>query len=146
MESPSKNQVLVLCCGAATFLSGCGSGSPRQTSFRDHFYLYKLLLSHVRHKNNAFLSCLLKDAAGAAKKAAPALIKKKIGSGSTRKNAASLRNTVRERFYEYSLELSEDPVALLLLLVTVDTHGRPAVLPHQPIQHKARIKDDHRMQ
>ena len=31
-----------------------------------------------------------------------------------------------------SLELAEDPVPLLLLLVAVDAHGRPAVLPHQP--------------
>ena len=30
------------------------------------------------------------------------------------------------------LELFKDPVPLLLLLVAVDAHGRPAVLPHQP--------------
>ena len=30
------------------------------------------------------------------------------------------------------LELAEHPVPLALLLVAVDAHGRPAVLPHQP--------------
>ena len=30
------------------------------------------------------------------------------------------------------LELAEHPVPLLLLLVPVDAHGGPAVLPHQP--------------
>ena len=30
------------------------------------------------------------------------------------------------------LELTKDPVSLLLLLVTMDAHGGPAVLPHQP--------------
>ena len=33
--------------------------------------------------------------------------------------------------FKVLLEFSEDPVTLFLLLVTVDTHSRPAVPPHQ---------------
>ena len=32
------------------------------------------------------------------------------------------------------LELTEDPVPLLLLLVAVDTHSWPSIFPHQPEQ------------
>ena len=32
------------------------------------------------------------------------------------------------------LELTEDPVPLLLLLVAVDAHSWPAIFPHQPEQ------------
>ena len=33
-----------------------------------------------------------------------------------------------------ALELAQHPLPLLLLLVSVDTHGRPTVFPHQPFE------------
>ena len=65
------------------FILSSQKGNYSWKYFLDHIYLYKLLLSHVCHKNKAFLFACQKDTARAAlKKAAPAL-----GSGQQQKSA-----------------------------------------------------------
>ena len=39
-------------------------------------------------------------------------------------------------------ELTQDPVSLLLLLVSMDTHGGPSIAPHQPRDETGKIKEE----